>query len=224
MGIRPIYHFAPVRGTSETLTFVNRLSISLTEPVPLGTADSPVTSIRVSAVPNQIAANTELEFQQSPGSCTIRRFRTTGTVNVGDRTISIFPYIGPKVPCEWYANTGVEDLTGRVYKAQVKKLKTDTTPYLTLTCSTIPLAGTVSVTCSTTGTEDFNSDFRELPTNPEELQLIDEKDSETGTLIRSHYAPIIEKAWYWDLEYSLNGGPAIADYVGLFWLQAEATA
>lgn len=224
MGIDPRYHFVARRGTSTAISFVSRLSISLTEPVPLGTADAPVTSIRVSAVPSQIGINTELEFQQSPGSCTIRRFTTTAIANVGDRVIQIAPYIGPKVPCEWYANVGYQDLTGRVYRAQVKKSPTDTTPYLTLTCTTIPLAGTVTVTCTTTGTEDYNVKFIDLPTTEEELQLIDEKDPETGVLVRSHYAPVIDAAWYWDLEYSINGGPAIADYVGLFWLQAEATA
>jgi hypothetical protein len=223
MSIRPIRHFAPVRGASDTLTFINKYAVVLSEPVPAGTIAVPVTKIRVVSVPTTIPTGYELAFMSTSGSCTIYRMIVSSTASAGDSVINVSPYIGPKIACEWFSFCGFEDLSNRVYRAQVKKNLADTVPYLTLSCTTIPTQGTIQVTCLTTGAEDTNATFRQLPTDESELQLINEKDKDTGALIRTHYKKIIESAWVWDLEYSFQGGAPIPDTVGLFWLQAEAT-
>jgi len=208
------------------LTLTHRHNIALSEPAPAGTAASPLTQIFVQGVPIDIPSGTELRFSaQDSDGCTGYRLRTNGITTAGADRISIQPYIGRLIPCHWIADCGPVDLTSRTYKAQVKKKLSDVQPYLTLQCTTIPLEGILKIKCTTTGAEDTNATFKDLPSSDDDLQAIEavKRDSSGAvSLAFPQYKKIIEAAWYWDLEYTFRG-ETIPDYAGLFWLHAEAT-
>jgi hypothetical protein len=223
----PRRHLTTRHGTNTTLfTFTALHSLSLSEDVPLSTTASPTTLLRVVSVSREIPSGTVLEFLDKDATgCAVVRFTTNGITPVGSRSVAIQPYAGSKVPCGLIADNGPIDLTGRVYRAQVKKKLEDATPLLTLACSVVPLAGTVSIVCDTTGLpfSEANCTFLELPEDKTEFQLIDAVDKKTGRLLLPRYSKIVEKSYFWDLEYMLNGTGPIPDYTGRFWIQREAT-
>jgi hypothetical protein len=225
----PRQNLVSIRGTSvsDLFSYGYIHSVILVEPIPVGTAIAPVTSIRLTPLPIAIADGLELVFQS--GSCTYHRLIVSGAHGIGDQIIAVRPYVGAKVACGLSARLAPVDLTGRTYKAQVKKNLNDAAPYLTLPCITTPLTGTVEVGCTTTGGEDVSRfsatkvvTFMDLPQDEIDLQMIGVKDKETGKLIYPHYQALIDAAWYWDLEYT-EGAKIIPAYCGLFWLLAEAT-
>jgi hypothetical protein len=221
-------HLTTRHGTNSVLfTFTVCNSLSLAEDVPASTTIAPTTILRVVSTPRVIADGEVLEFKTSSTSCAITRFTTVGSTPIGSRTITITPYIGPKFSCRAIANLGPVDLTGRIYRAQVKKKLGDLTPLLTLDCTTQPLAGTVSIACDSTAlplSEDFFDPYKlPFPRTDKGLQTIDAIDPDTGKLLYPHYAKAIAASFFWDLEYTLNGNGPIPDYQGRFWMQKEAT-
>jgi hypothetical protein len=223
----PRRHLTTRHGTNTTLfSFTVMHSLSLSEDVPLSTATSPTTVLRVANVSKEIPSGTVLEFlDDNATGCAVLRFTTNGITSVGSRSISIQPYIGPKVACGMTSDNGPVDLTGRVYRAQVKKTLEDSAAFLTLACAVQALAGTVTISCDTTALpfSEANCTFLELPENQSEFQLIDAVDKKTGRLLLPRYSGIIQKSYFWDLEYTLNGQGPIPDYTGRFWIQREAT-
>jgi hypothetical protein len=225
--IFPRRHLTTRHGTNTTLfSFTVMHLLSLSEDVPLSTPTAPTTLLRVVNVSKEILAGTVLEFKPVKAiACDVIRFTTVGVTALGSTTISIEPYTGSKVPCGLIAKNGPVDLTGRVYRGQVKRQLADDVPLLTLACSIEPLAGTVSVACDTTALpfSDANCDFLELPENNAEFLAIDAVDKKTGRLLLPRYSGIIKKSYFWDLEYTLNGNGPIPSYTGRFWIQREAT-
>jgi hypothetical protein len=198
----------------------------LSEDVPQSSVASPTSLLRVVNVSKEIPSGTSLEFSdENSNGCAVVRFTTNGITPVGSRSIQIQPYVGPKVPCGLIAENGPIDLTGRVYRAQVKKKLEDETSLLTLTCTVQPLAGTVSIACDTTALpfSEANCTFLELPRTNAELQAIDAVDKKTGRLLLPRYTEIIQKSYFWDLEYMFNGAGPNPSYTGRFWIQREAT-
>jgi hypothetical protein len=226
----PQRHLTTRHGTIDTLyTFTVCDVLSLAEDVPVSTAISPTTLLRVISVPKEIPDAKVLEFKANTESCAVTRFTTIGTTPIGSRTITIQPYVGQKVPCKRIANLGAKNLTGRVYRAQVKKKLNDAVPFLTLDCAIQPLAGTVSYICNST-TIPFSEDYFDpfdlktpFPSTDAELQAIDAIDLETGNLLYPLYAKTIAASYFWDSEYTLNGVGPIPAHRGRFWLQKEAT-
>jgi hypothetical protein len=223
----PRRHLTTRHGTNTPIfSFTLMHLLSLSEDVPLSTAITPTTLLRVVNVSKEIQAGTVLEFKPvKAAGCDIIRFKTVGITALGSTTISIEPYIGPKIPCGLIARNGPVDLTGRVYRGQVKRQLQDQTALLTLDCSVEPLAGTVSISCNTTALPfgDANCEFWELPEDNAEFLSIDAVDKKTGRLLLPRYSSIIKKSYFWDLEYTLNGTGPIPSYTGRFWIQREAT-
>jgi hypothetical protein len=212
-------------GTKATLfNFTESHFVYLSEDIPVSTMAAPTTLLRVVVVTKEIPDATVLEFKSDRGGCAVIRFTTSGTTPVGARAISIQPYIGAKLPCKMYANIGPRDLTGRVYRAGVKKRFSDPTHFLTLDCLLQPLAGNVSIVADTRAlpSTDSNCEFPDLPELHNELQIIQNLlDEETGKLL---YSKAIAASYFWDLEYTTASGDGpIPDYEGRFWIQAEAT-
>jgi hypothetical protein len=196
--------------------------------VPASTATSPTTLLRVVSTPREIPDATVLEFRANPTNCSIIRFITAGVTPVGSRTITIQPYTGAKVPCKAIANIGPKDLTGRVYRAQVKKKLSDPVAFLTLNCTVTTLAGVIDIGCDTRSipATDSNLDPFNLSIpfpSKENLQTIDATDPMTGKLLYPAYAKAIAASYYWDLEYLLNGVGPIPGHRGRFWIEQEAT-
>jgi hypothetical protein len=219
----PRLNLAVRRGTSDTVfSYATRHGLLLTEPVAAGTVVSPTTQICVQSTPLQLETETVLEFKRDQDCCTSYFFTTDGVTPAGSRKIKVKPYIGGEIPCRLVADIAPVDLTGRIYQAQVKKKASDPVPYITLNCTTEPLAGLVKISCTTTETEDYNAKFTDLPSTLEELQVANVINPDTGKLLYPQYKAIIEAAWFWDVRYTL-GTRIVPEYVGLFWLQAEAT-
>lgn len=225
----PQRHLTTRHGTNVALfSFKECHSLTLTEDIPASTASTPTTLLRVDSVPIPLADGTVLEFKdQNVTNCAVLRFTTNGVTAVGARSINILPYIGLKVPCGITANIGAIDLTGRIYRAQVKKKLNDPTVFLTLDCTVEPLAGLVTISCNTTTTpflDEYIDPYQvAFPKTNEALQLIDATDPKTGKPLYPQYLKAIAASYFWDLEYTLYGAGPIPDYRGRFWIQKEAT-
>jgi hypothetical protein len=212
-------------GTKAPLyTFTEWHFVTLAEDVPVSTNIAPTTLLRVVVVTKEIPDATVLEFMSERGGCGVIRFTTKGVTPVWATSISIQPYVGSKVPCKMHAYIVPKDLTGRVYKAGVKKKFSDPVPFLLLNCLLQPLAGNVSIVADTTTlpATDANCNFLDLPEDHAELQIIQNLlDEETGKLL---YSKAIAASYFWDLEYTTASGDGpIPDYEGRFWITAEAT-
>jgi hypothetical protein len=222
-------HLAVVRGqTTPIATFRYVHSLKLSEDIPAGTTTTPITQIITSSIPVAIPSGTSLRFKKDQAKCQYIQFTTNGVTPANTSAIAIQPYIGNKISCDYTCITGIPvDLTGRTYRAYVRRQYEDTTPLIQLRLSVSPLLGTITVACPTT-TAEPSTEFHEIPEKIGELQsyinnAVQEK-LETGKISNSHTAKILKKADKWDLEYDFGiGNPTTVEKNGYFFLIKEAT-
>jgi len=222
-------HLAVVRGqTTPIATFRYVHSLKLTEDIPAGTATTPITQIVTSSIPVAIPSGTILRFKKDQTKCQYIQFVTNGVTPPNTSAIDIQPYVGNKISCDYTCVTDIPvDLTGRTYRAYVRRQYEDAAPLIQLTLNVTPLLGTIRVSCPTT-TAEPTTEFNEIPERIGELQTyindaLQEK-LETGKISNSHISKILKNAAKWDLESDFGvGNPTTVEKNGYFFLVKEAT-
>jgi hypothetical protein len=222
-------HLAVVRGqTTPIATFRYVHSFKLTEDIPSGTATTPITQIITSSIPVAIPSGTNLDFKKDQGKCQFIRFVTNGITPANTSAIAIQPYIGNKLSCDYRCVTNIPvDLSGRTYRAYVRKQYEDASPLIQLNLSISPLLGVITVACPTT-TAEPTTEFNEIPEGIGSLQTyvndaLQEK-LDSGKITNSNISKILKNAAKWDLEYDLGtGNSTTVEKNGYFFLVKEAT-
>jgi hypothetical protein len=169
------------------------------------------TSIEIQPLPIDLPANFELDFPTGNGS-SINLISTSITM-AGATTVQVQPYMGvAKLSWGAIAQTLPQDLSGQIWRGQLRRVYNDIDPLLTFDFTTNPVNGLVVIKAAKIKTQSLtpNAIYSELPTT--------NLDKNSG-----FSEAIWRQAYFWDAEYSLSSGEVYRAFQGRAWITWEAT-
>jgi hypothetical protein len=169
------------------------------------------TSIKIRPLPIDLPANFELSFPISNGGSI--NLITTAIAPAGATTVPVQAYTGvSKLAWGVIAQTLPQDLTGQVWRGQVRRGYHDMDPLVSLDFVLNPLNGLVTIKAPKAKTLLLppNAIYSDLPS--------------TNLNKESSFTPALwQQSYFWDAEYSLPTGEVFRAFNGRVWVTWEAT-
>lgn len=199
-----VLHLIIPRGVDFIHTVELLHGLVLTEDLSPGSA-----LINIQPLPIDLPANFTLKFVTGSGTTSLV---TTAVTLAGATTVQVMPYTGlSKLVGGVVAKTLPKDLTGQIWKGQVRRTYTDIDPLIELDFTISPLNGLITIKAPKSKTLLLppNSTYSELPTNN-----LDRNSGFTENVWRQGYV--------WDCEYALSGTTYRA-FQGRVWVSWDVT-
>lgn len=171
------------------------------------------TLIKIRPLPIDLPANFELSFPISNGNGGSINLITTAITVAGATTVLVQVYGGAsKLSWGVIAQTLPKDLSGQVWRGQVRRGYNDIDPLISLDFIISPLSGLITIKAPKSKTLLLppNAIYSDLPT-----ANLNKESSFTQALWQQSY--------FWDAEYSLPTGESFRAFNGRVWVTWEAT-